>query len=166
MNTSTLRTGLVFALLQLFFTLTWTVYVIYLPRLAAEAGIAKSWIVWILIADQLVFLVTDWLMGVKADRSARIVGKLGSQIGLITLVVATTAAFAEHSRIWKVTFHDAATPALGGTIERVLEGPSDTAAGPHRSDSRPATGAVRAVAVSAAVARAAASRSFFIGCLP
>jgi hypothetical protein len=88
MKTSTLRTGLVFALLQLFFTLTWTVYVIYLPQLAAEAGIAKSWIVWILIADQLVFLVTDWLMGVKADRSARIIGKLGSQIGLITLISA------------------------------------------------------------------------------
>jgi MFS family permease len=88
MTTSTLRTGLVFALLQLFFTLTWTVYVIYLPQLAAEAGIAKSWIVWILIADQLVFLVTDWLMGVKADRSARIIGKLGSQIGLITLISA------------------------------------------------------------------------------
>ena len=47
---------------------------------------------------------------------------------------ATTAAFAEHSRIWKVTFHDAATPALGGTIERVLEGPSDTTAGPHMMD--------------------------------
>ena len=38
MNTSTLRTGLVFALLQLFFTLTWTVYVIYLPRVAAPNG--------------------------------------------------------------------------------------------------------------------------------
>ena len=38
MNTSTLRTGLVFALLQLFFTLTWTVYVIYLPRLVAPNG--------------------------------------------------------------------------------------------------------------------------------
>lgn len=88
MNTPTLRTGIVFALLQLFFTLTWTVYVIFLPRLAAEAGIAKSWIIWILIADQLVFLVADWAMGVKADRSARIVGKLGPQIGLITLISA------------------------------------------------------------------------------
>jgi MFS family permease len=88
MNTPTLRTGIVFALLQLFFTLTWTVYVIFLPRLAAEAGIAKSWIIWILVADQLVFLFADWAMGVKADRSARIVGKLGPQIGLITLISA------------------------------------------------------------------------------
>ncbi len=88
MNNPTLRTGIVFALLQLFFTLTWTVYVIFLPRLAAEAGIAKSWIIWILVADQLVFLIADWAMGVKADRSARIVGKLGPQIGLITLISA------------------------------------------------------------------------------
>ena len=66
MNNPTLRTGIVFALLQLFFTLTWTVYVIFLPRLAAEAGIAKSWIIWILVANQLVFLFADWAMGVKA----------------------------------------------------------------------------------------------------
>lgn len=88
MNTSTLRTGVVFALLQLFFTLTWTVYVIFLPRLAAEAGIAKSWIPWILVTDQLIFLIADWAMGVKADHSARLVGKLGPQIGLITLISA------------------------------------------------------------------------------
>jgi MFS family permease len=88
MNSPTLRTGLVFALLQLFFTLTWTVYVIFLPRLAAEAGIPKSWIIWILVTDQLVFLVADWAMGVRADRTARIVGRLGPQIGLITLISA------------------------------------------------------------------------------
>lgn len=88
MHTTTLRTGIAFALLQLFFTLTWTVYVIFLPRLAAEAGIPKSWIIWILVADQLVFVIADWAMGVRADRSARLVGRLGPQIGMITLVSA------------------------------------------------------------------------------
>ncbi len=88
MNTTTLRTGIAFALLQLFFTLSWTVYVIFLPRLAAEAGIPKSWILWILVADQLVFVIADWAMGARADRSARLVGRLGPQIGLITLVSA------------------------------------------------------------------------------
>lgn len=88
MNAPTLRTGLVFGLLQLFFTLTWTVYVIFLPRLAAEAGIPKSWIIWILVADQVVFVIADWAMGVKADRSARVVGRLGVHIGLITLLSA------------------------------------------------------------------------------
>ena len=79
------RVGIYFALLQLFFTLAWTVYVIFLPRLAAEAGIPKSWILWILIADQLIFMIADWLMGAKADRISRIVGRLGPRLALITL---------------------------------------------------------------------------------
>ena len=36
------RTGLYLAFLQLVFTLCWTTYVIYLPKLAAEVGIAPS----------------------------------------------------------------------------------------------------------------------------
>lgn len=79
------RVGIYFALLQLFFTLAWTVYIIFLPRLAAEAGIPKSWILWILVADQLVFVIADWLMGAKADPMSRIIGKLGPRLALITL---------------------------------------------------------------------------------
>lgn len=85
MTPITRRIGIYFALLQLFFTLAWTVYIIYLPRLAAEAGIPKSWILWILVADQLVFVIADWLMGAKADHMARIVGRLGPRLALITL---------------------------------------------------------------------------------
>jgi len=85
MTPITRRVGIYFALLQLFFTLSWTVYIIFLPRLAAEAGIPKSWILWILIADQLVFMIADWLMGAKADRMSRIVGQLGPRLALITL---------------------------------------------------------------------------------
>jgi MFS family permease len=85
MNTITPRIGIYFALLQLFFTLSWTVYVIFLPRLAAEAGIPKSWILWILVTDQLVFVIADWLMGARSDRMSRIVGKLGTRLALITL---------------------------------------------------------------------------------
>ncbi len=47
---------------------------------------------------------------------------------------ATTAAFDEHSRLWRVVFKDAANPDLGGTIEKVLEGPTDPASGPHMMD--------------------------------
>lgn len=82
------RVGIYFALLQLFFTLAWTVYIIFLPRLAAEAGIPKSWILWILVADQLVFMVADWFMGAKADGMSRIVGRLGPRLALITLISA------------------------------------------------------------------------------
>jgi len=85
MNPINRRVGIYFALLQLFFTLTWTVYIIFLPRLAAEAGIPKSWILWILVADQLVFVIADWVMGARADRMARIVGRLGPRLALITL---------------------------------------------------------------------------------
>lgn len=80
--------GPYFALLQLFFTLTWTVYVIFLPRLAAQVGIPKHWIVWILLADQVVFLAVDWAMGMYADRAAKVVGKLGPQLALLTLLSA------------------------------------------------------------------------------
>jgi len=88
MHTPTLRTGLAFALLQLFFTLTWTVYVIFLPQLVVQAGLPKSAVIWILLLDQLVFVFADWAMGARADRAARVVGRLGPLIGLVTLVSA------------------------------------------------------------------------------
>ncbi len=40
---NTYRFGWYLAALQLFFALRWTVYVIYLPKLAATAGIAPKW---------------------------------------------------------------------------------------------------------------------------
>jgi hypothetical protein len=88
MNPLTPRIGVYFALLQLLFTLTWTVYIIFLPRLAAEAGIPKSWILWILVADQLVFVIADWLMGARADRMSRVIGRLGPRLALVTLLSA------------------------------------------------------------------------------
>jgi MFS family permease len=82
------RVGIYFAVLQLFFALTWTVYVIYLPRLAEQVGIPKQWVLWILLADQLVFVVVDWLMGVYADRAAKVVGRLAPQLARVTLLSA------------------------------------------------------------------------------
>ncbi len=82
------RTGLYFALLQLFFTLSWTVYVIFLPQLAVASGLPRSAIVWILLADQLVFLVADWWMGARADAVSKVMGRLGLQMALISLVSA------------------------------------------------------------------------------
>ena len=85
------RAGLVLAVLQFGFALTWVVYVVFLPALAAQVGIAKSMVPWILLADQAIFLVCDWLAGVFADRVGEAVVRLGRLIALITLV--SCAAF-------------------------------------------------------------------------
>lgn len=77
--------------LQLVFALTWTVYVIFLPALAAQAGIDKSWVPFILLADQLVFALSDWAVGSATDRVGETVGKAGLWVALATLI--SCAAF-------------------------------------------------------------------------
>ncbi|MGB4116758.1 MAG: MFS transporter [Polaromonas sp.] len=88
---NTHKVGITLAVIQLFFTLTWTVYVIFLPQLAAKVGLAKGMVLVILMMDQLIFLVADTVMGVFADKSARVFGKLGRWVVLLTL--ASCAAF-------------------------------------------------------------------------
>ncbi|MES2510664.1 MAG: MFS transporter [Pseudomonadota bacterium] len=78
--------GLTLALIQLFFTLTWTVYVIFLPQLAAQVGIAKEAVLLILLMDQLIFLVADTAMGVAADKSIKVFGRLGRWVVSSTLL--------------------------------------------------------------------------------
>ena len=80
------RVGLYFGLIQLFFALTWVIYVIYLPRLAAQAGIARSAVPWILVLDQIIFAVCDCLAGVAADRVSAVVGRLGKIVAGVTAV--------------------------------------------------------------------------------
>ncbi|WP_316185191.1 MULTISPECIES: MFS transporter [unclassified Bradyrhizobium] len=85
------RIGLHLALLQLVFTLLWTTYVIYLPKLAAQAGIAPSAVVLILMLDQAIFTLSDTAMGLAADRIGRAAARFGLFIGLLTAV--SCAAF-------------------------------------------------------------------------
>ena len=80
------KVGLTLAVIQLFFTLTWTVYVIFLPQLAAQVGLAKEMVLVILMLDQLIFLLADTAMGVMADKTARVFGRLGRWMVIITLV--------------------------------------------------------------------------------
>jgi MFS family permease len=80
------RLGLYLALVQLLFALTWTVYVIFLPALAAQLGLPKQAVALVLLADQLIFVATDYLLGVAADRVATRVGRLGAAIAGVTLV--------------------------------------------------------------------------------
>jgi hypothetical protein len=76
---------------QFLFTTTWTMYVIYLPQLAADAGIAREWVVWLLVADQLVFAGMDVLTGFWIDRVRAALGRFGGWI--VALTVFSCAAF-------------------------------------------------------------------------
>ena len=85
------RTGVYLAILQLVLTLGWTTYVIYLPRLAAQVGIAPAAVILILMLDQAIFTITDTAMGIAADRIAPIVGRLGVFVASLTAL--SCAAF-------------------------------------------------------------------------
>jgi MFS family permease len=85
------RAGIVLAVLQLAFGLTWVVYVAYLPALAAQVGLPASIVPWLLLADQAIFVVCDWTAGVFADRIEASLGRLGLWLALVTL--ASCAAF-------------------------------------------------------------------------
>jgi hypothetical protein len=90
-NSSASSAGVYLAVLQLVFTLGWTTYVIYLPKLCAEVGIAPSAVILILMLDQAIFTITDTAMGIAADRIAPFVGRLGVFVGALTAI--SCAAF-------------------------------------------------------------------------
>ena len=79
------------AVVQFFFATTWTLYVLYLPQLAAQAGIGKQWIPWILVADQVVFAVMDVLTGFWVDRVRRGLARYG--LWILAATVVSGAAF-------------------------------------------------------------------------
>ena len=83
--------GLYLAVLELVFALGWTVYAIYLPRLATSVGIAAGAVIYILMLDQAIFTMTDFAMGVAADKVSRVLGRLGHWVAAITLL--SCAAF-------------------------------------------------------------------------
>ncbi len=71
------RVGLYFGFVQFIFVSCWTVYVIYLPQLLGQAGIDMRWTVWVLMADQLIFTLMDFSIGVAADRVTAGLRRLG-----------------------------------------------------------------------------------------
>jgi len=68
------------AVVQFLFGTTWTMYVIYLPQLAQNAGIGREWVPWILVADQLVFAAMDVVTGFWVDRVRAALGRFGGWI--------------------------------------------------------------------------------------
>ncbi len=83
--------GLYLAVLELVFALGWTVYAIYLPQLAAAVGLSAGTVIIILMLDQAIFTVTDFALGVAADKVSPLVGRLGHWVAAITLI--SCAAF-------------------------------------------------------------------------
>lgn len=81
-----LSVGLALALIQLFFTLTWTVYAIYLPKLAAQVGIPANAVILILMLDQAIFTLSDFVTGIAADKVSRTIGRIGRIVASVTLV--------------------------------------------------------------------------------
>jgi Major Facilitator Superfamily len=116
--------GLYFGLIQLFFALSWVVYVIYLPRLAGQAGIHRGVVPWIVFLDQVIFALCDWLTGIAADRVATVLGRLGrivagvtalSALAFLLLPVATkagAAAFLAVIVVWSITSSALRAPPL------------------------------------------------------
>lgn len=96
------------AVVQFFFVTTWTVYVIFLPRLLETAGLPASHAGWILILDQLIFMAADIATGVAADRAGRVLGRIGPLMVGLTLVSAVAFLALPHAAQL-----GAAAPAVG-----------------------------------------------------
>jgi MFS family permease len=133
------------AIVQFLFGTTWTLYVIYLPALAQNAGIAREWVPWILVADQLAFAATDVVTGFWVDRvraALRRFGLLilagtlvsgmaflalpfaGASAGMLLLAIAAWAltSSALRSPPWALLSRHAATPSVPWMSALVLLG--------------------------------------------
>ena len=80
------RLAVTIGIVQFFFAVTWTVYVVYLPQLVEQAGIARSWVPWILVADQLVFAAVDIATGFWVDRVRHSIARLGPWILAVSVL--------------------------------------------------------------------------------
>ena len=135
--------ALYLGVVQFFFATTWTIYVLYLPQLAAQAGIDKRWVAWILVADQAVFAVMDvvtgfwvdrvraglarfggWILGIVVVSSVAFVllPFVGSTLMLLCLAVWAVTSSALRSPPWAMLGRYAATPSLPWLSALVLTG--------------------------------------------
>ncbi len=93
-NSAALRkTALWVLIVQCLLALSWTMYVLFLPGMLSDAGIAKRWLVYVLIGDQIVFAACDWAAGVYADRIATVWKRLG-RVMLATTMLSSAALLA------------------------------------------------------------------------
>ena len=76
--------ALYLGIVQFVFVSTWTVYAIFLPGLLASVGIPKQWTAWVLMADQILFVVFDVAAGYAADRVSKLYGRIGPWVVGVT----------------------------------------------------------------------------------
>ena len=92
-----MQTGLYLALVQLLFTVTWTIYVAFLPQLAAAAGIPKERVLWILMLDQAIFILMDFAIGIAADRVSAAMRRISTPLIAITALSAAAFVLLPHA---------------------------------------------------------------------
>lgn len=71
------------ALTQFLLLATWTVYVIFLPRLLTSVGVEARWAGWVLLADQMLFACFDVAAGFAADRAFRLFARIGRVVAAV-----------------------------------------------------------------------------------
>jgi hypothetical protein len=82
------RAAWLLAGVEFFFSLGWVVYVIFLPELLARGGVDKGHLPWLLAADQLLFALADWSIGVAVDRARAALRRIGAMLVLVSAVAA------------------------------------------------------------------------------
>lgn len=98
--------ALYMAVVQFFFVTTWTIYVVFLPALFQSVGLPVSYVPWLLLLDQLIFMAADIYAGTKADHAQRTLGRLGPMIVGWTLLSCVAFMLLPH-----VTLLGSAAPA-------------------------------------------------------
>jgi len=86
------------AVVQFFFVTTWTIYVLYLPQLLTAVWLPARYTLWILMFDQLAFMVMDVATGMAADRVGRAFGRIGPWIISVTAVSCIAFLLLPHAR--------------------------------------------------------------------
>lgn len=82
------RAAWLLAGVELFFSLSWVVYILFLPELLARGGVDKRYLPWLLAADQLLFALADWSVGVAVDRARAALRRIGPLLALLATVSA------------------------------------------------------------------------------
>ncbi|MCM8611448.1 MFS transporter [Accumulibacter sp.] len=82
------RAAWLLAGVEFFFSLGWVVYVIFLPELLARGGVDRRHLPWLLAADQLLFALADWVIGVAVDRARAALRRIGAMLVVLAAVAA------------------------------------------------------------------------------